>query len=65
MNLILEGLGVMLTSIAICGALGIAAAVLEGKPDEEVARWGYWGTTIGVLLGIPLTLSAFVVFTRP
>jgi hypothetical protein len=63
-SLILEGLGVMLASIGIGGAFGIAAAVLEGKPNEEIARWGYWGTTAGVVLGIPLTISAFVLIAR-
>ena len=61
---ILEGVGVMLASIGICGGCGIAAAVLEGKSNEEITRWGYWGTTAGVLIGLPLMLSAFVLMGR-
>lgn len=63
-SMILEGLGVMLASIGIGGAFGIAAAVLEGKSNEEITRWGYWGTTAGVVLGVPLTICAFVLMGR-
>lgn len=64
LSTILEGMGVMLGSIGICGAFGIAAAVLEGKSSDEIARWGYWGTTAGVLIGVPLTISAYVLMAR-
>lgn len=60
----LEGLAVMLSSTAICTALGIAAATLESKSIEDTTRWGHWGTTIGVVFGVPLTICAFVLMTR-
>lgn len=63
-SLVLEGMAVMGGSIGICGAFGIAAAVLEGKSNEEIARWGYWGTTAGVVVGIPLTICACVLMGR-
>lgn len=62
--LVLEGLAVMGLSIAICGAAGVAAAVLEERTNEEIARWGYWGTTVGFVFGVPLTLVAFVLLGR-
>jgi len=57
---ILEGLGVLALSIGVGGGFGISAAVLEGKSNEEIARWGYWGTTAGALIGIPLTICVCV-----
>lgn len=63
-SLVLEGMAVLGGSIGICGAFGVAAAVLEGKPNDEIARWGYWGTTAGVVVGIPLTICACVLMGR-
>ncbi len=60
----LEGLGVLGLSIGVGGGFGVAAAVLEGKSNEEIARWGYWGTTAGALIGVPLTVCACVLIGR-
>ena len=61
---VLEGSGVMLASMGICGGAGITAAVLERKPNDEIARWGYWGTTVGFVFGLPLTICALVLIQR-
>lgn len=54
----------MLASTGIWGAAGIAAAVLERKTNEEITRWGFWGTTIGFVLGLPLTICTVVLLGR-
>lgn len=63
-SVVLEGMAVLGGSIGICGAFGVAGAVLEGKSNEEIARWGYWGTTAGVVIGVPLTICACVLMDR-
>jgi hypothetical protein len=61
---LLEGFAVMLTSIGICGAAAVFAAVIENKSTDEITRWGYWGTAVGFALGVPLTICAFVLLGR-
>ena len=61
---ILEGLAAMGTSVGICTAAGITAGVLEGKSTETITRWAYIGTAAGFVLGVPLTICAFVLLSR-
>jgi hypothetical protein len=61
---VLEALAAMLTSVGICGAAAITAAVLTGKGDAEISRWGYWGTAIGFIGGIPVAIYALAISGR-
>ncbi|MDQ3725467.1 MAG: hypothetical protein M3335_06215 [Actinomycetota bacterium] len=55
---------VLLSSIAIGSGLGITAAVLERKSLKEIEMWGFWGTALGCLCGILLTLCVWVLWGR-
>jgi hypothetical protein len=55
---------VLLSTTAIGGGLAITAAVLEGKPSQEIERWGFWGTALGCVCGVFLTLCAGVLLGR-
>lgn len=61
---ILEGFAAMGTSVGVCTAAGITAGVLERKSTETITRWAYIGTASGFVLGVPLTICAFVLLAK-
>jgi len=61
---ILEGFAALGTSVGILTATAIAAGVLEHRSTETITRWAYIGTTAGFVLGVPLTICAFVLLGR-
>jgi hypothetical protein len=55
-QLILEGIGVMLAVIGLGGSGCVTVAVLIGRPVEEVGRWGQLGTAAGFIVGVPAAI---------
>jgi hypothetical protein len=46
----------LINSMAIGSGTGIAIAFLEGRTVEEAEQFGFWGTTLGFLAGLFLTI---------
>jgi hypothetical protein len=55
-QLILEGVGVMLAVIGLGGSGCVTVAVLIGRPVEEVGRLGQLGTAAGFIVGVPTAI---------
>jgi hypothetical protein len=53
----LQAAEVFLSSVGICSAVGITAAVLESRPLRVIELWGFRGTAMGCLVGLPLALA--------
>ena len=43
---------VLIMSMAIGSGLAVTIATLEGRPNKEIERWGFYGTTAGFLVGL-------------
>jgi hypothetical protein len=46
----------LIMSMAIGSGLGVTIATLEGRPNKEIERWGFRGTTAGFLAGLFLSI---------
>jgi hypothetical protein len=55
-QLILEGVGVLLAVVGLGGSGCVTLAVLIHRSTEEVGRWGQIGTAAGFVLGVPVAI---------
>jgi hypothetical protein len=62
-QLILEGVGVMLAVIGLGGSGFVTLALLLRKPSEEIGRWGQIGTAFGFILGVPVAICTVLLLS--